>query len=1217
MESSLGIAVMVMIQWVFAEYAWIQFIKCDLRWQAGAVHLVFRKSLYLPVAGSGYTLGQLQNLFSTDCSKASSNFLHTSFTSLLETLVSLTVVVWHLCALTGSAGLVGMVVIALFAPITFILTKSVKSFVQKQQAARDARGRLFNQFISAMRVVKCFQLEEVAWQQITEARRAELKWQWRKRLIFPFNNFIGATASLFGTAATFAWLVVVLEKPLDPAVAFTVLSWNNLLKSKMFVVPNACVNILDTYVSIKRVEKLLHSHSGEDSTWLEPLPDDGTRSASDSSRRLELQCKPSASSPPLSEHADHGSRQELTDYSLVDCDFGYPSGQQHKGIRGLSLRVHPGELLLVCGPIGSGKTTLLQGCAGVMKPLRGVCEIRGRSTAYVAQRPWLLNGSLLENITFGQPTDDEKLSRILKCCSLGPDLQVLGNGLDTLVGEEGVQLSGGQKQRVSLARAIYSEADVVIMDDVLSALDAHVGQHIWEEAICGSLRGRTRILATHQVHYCSDSAVDRILILDDDGRVQHLGTYEELLKQGVQFGSLQRSVGGDTETTQESVGGTEKSEAAGSVRTVPETLAADPTSATSRNGTASQRHGASELRRLGAVQGQDFLEYLRACGGAAAVSIIVILLVAYYGTVLASNFQLAAWANWSSRQAAGGSASIQSQSKSFLEVYIFLSLTTGVLCIFFFLGIQLVSLRSSRVLHERFARSLLWAELRFFDVTPTGRILNRCLKDFQLLDDRMPAAFRELIESLMNFIIAAAILFLFAWEALLAVPLFGFIYWRVMNVYRWPARDMKRLESLSRSPIMSHFSDATRGSCTIRAYRQDARFMHDNLVLMGDVQRTSYWFQTCQGWVSMVQEFLGTLLLAIIAGSIGYRAYTGYLSPGLAGLAMSYAINMPRDLMWLSRRIASMEVEFVSIERILEYVRLTLEQDVHERNADGLVLPVEGYAIHAEAVWLRYAPEFPWVLRGLSLKIPKGSRAALVGRTGCGKSSLLSALARLYPIAAGCLFVNGKDVMGTSLRELRRVVRVLLQDPIFFSGSIRSNLLCRTPKQCMLDNVERTNASSESAEDAALWQALGKAGIEKLIRDLPSGLDEPVEEGGQNFSHGERQLLCLARVLVDVQDFGQDAIAQVDAERLLLCDEPTSSCDLATDEHIHGTLLHGLPEHWTVAVVCHRLHRIREFDMVYVLEEGQVAEQGAPATLLEASSRSGVLAGMCQQQGVI
>ncbi|CAJ1333106.1 unnamed protein product [Effrenium voratum] len=805
MAYSLGLAGAVMGQWIFAEAAWTLFVRADLQAQVLLSHLVYRKSLFLRLDECPYTVGDLQNHFATDCTKPVLCFLHASHCSIVLALASIGVVCWHLTELTGSAGPVGMLVFVVAAPLQLILTQRIKRASKRTQECRDVRGRLCNEFLGAMRVVKCFTLEQVALGLLGVARDAELEAQWMKRKVFPISNCLGSTVSLFATIVSFLWLELVLDRPVDAAIAFTVLSWANLLKDNIMQLPNQVASILDAYVGITRVQQLLCCEASN-GAWLQ-----------DSGYALDVVPTQDA------------------DFILQDCDLGWPVSEEEHGFRGarqISLKVQPGELLLVSGPIGAGKSALLEGLTGTKPVQGGSCWRRGRSTAYVAQRPWLLNGTLLENILFGQSFNQQKLTETLESCALAQDLNSLPSGLDTLVGEEGVQLSGGQKQRVSLARAVYSGAQVVLMDDVLSALDAHVGHHVFEEVICKALSGRTRILVTHQVQYWSHPAVSRVLRLDAFGRCEFLGAFDGQNAAAAKAAEEEAAVEAVVEEEEKA----------------PES--GDP----SRPSAVSSRQAASvELRRAGRILREDLMAYAKACGGLAGVFSIASLMVVYYGSQLASSLQLAFWSNANVQAEDSGQPEARDVSRRYLVQYLLLCLLTGASCFSFFFGIQLVALRGSKRMHDSFMKGLIYTHLRFFDVTPTGRALNRCLKDMATVDDRMPAAFRELFQSFMNVVISMLILGLFAWQALVVVPPFSVLYWMILTVYRWPARDLRRLEGVSRSPGMSHFADSVKGARTIRAFGHEARFLERNLTLLGENQLTTYWFWVAQAWVSCFQ----------------------------------------------------------------------------------------------------------------------------------------------------------------------------------------------------------------------------------------------------------------------------------------------------------------------------------------------------------------------------
>uniref|UniRef100_A0A7S4UU60 Uncharacterized protein n=1 Tax=Alexandrium monilatum TaxID=311494 RepID=A0A7S4UU60_9DINO len=1182
--------------WLCWESYWFLNTRLHNCLRSTLMHFTYRKGLYITTGSStGYSGGSLQNLMVTDAMRPTAAYPFESVLRIAEGLASVVFAACQLCALLGlAAGLVGVSVVATFAPLSFFGGRALRKYVGRVQESRDVRGRLLFEFLSAMRVVKCFNLEALAESSVAQAREQELRWLRRRRMLLPVLLFVASSCGLLGVAAAFAWYAQVSARgALTAAQAFTALAWMNILNSGLVALPSSVVNLVETFVSLGRLEALFLAETGE--AWLHRLDSDGP------SQREQL-----ASGEPRD-----GGRPR---FQLLGCTVDWPRSSACEGRpssaeadnkrvfgAGLSFEIPHGSLVLICGPIGSGKSTLLSVLAGTLPASAGSCEVSSGRCALVAQRAWLQNGTLLENVLFGQAEDPERLGRVLDACMLGDDLLALPDGLQTQVGEMGVQLSGGQKQRVSLARALYaSDCDAVLLDDVLSALDAHVHRSVWEEAICNQLGGRTRVLATHRVQHCRDPRVDKILILGADGSQEFFGTYAELQDSG-------------------SLGLLGLSEAGGDA--APAALAAQgaaPSPEQPRKQAAGPSHGAaSESRATGGIAWADFQVYANACGGLSVIALISLPLVLYYVAALLTNWQLSRWTDHSppNRDSelaflaggasldglrAGGRAEPGARDGDSgardLGLYLMLVGATSLLRLVFMLVVQLASVVSSRRLYAGLMSKLLRLELAFFESTPTGQILNRCLKDMAQIDDRMADVALSVAQAWLDAATAAVVLAATAPWSLLAVPPFCAGYARVMRIYRWPARDLKRLEAVARSPIMNHFSDSTRGAGTVRAYGHDLRFMRKNLELVDACARAFYTYWGVRSWNAMALEFLGSLLLIASVACIAARVARGSLAPGVVGLALSYAMAMPRQLMWISVQSAELETEFVAIERVAQYVRLAPEADLALSTDAGQASVVDADLVSAGAAqagvantglavrdaWLRYTASGPWVLRGLSFDLPRGCRAAFVGRTGCGKSSLLAAVVRLYPVEHGQIFVQGRDVGSTPLAALRHSVRVLLQDPVLFGGTIRSNLLCQPA------------ARAAPAADGALWDALRLVGLDGLIRSF-GGLDAGVEEAGGNLSQGQRQLLCLARALMEpVGPVGREVSSAARRPRLALCDEPTSNCDPATDATIHGVLLEGLPRDWTVAVVCHRLHRLRSFDRVVVFEAGQVTDVGSP-----------------------
>jgi len=551
----------------------------------------------------------------------------------------------------------------------------------------------------------------------------------------------------------------------------------------------------------------------------------------------------------------------------------------------------------------------------------------------------------------------------------------------------------------------------------------------------------------------------------------------------------------------------------------------------------------------------------------------------------------------------------QGNQEGHLSMYLFLVGVTAACQLAFMLAVQMGSLVSSRNLYQQLMERLLRLELGFFERTPTGQILNRCLGDIAQIDDNVASVIVLVVQAVLDVVTTILVLASTAPWSLLGLPPFWLGYALVMRVYRWPARDLKRLEAISRSPVMNHFSDSVKGATTICAYKHERRFMLKNLELNELTARAIYTYWGVRTWNAQALEFLGSIFLVIACFSVVLRAKSGHLSTGIVGLVLNYAMDMPRKFMWVSIYVAQLETEFVAVERVAQYMNLPQELDTRAAALTTEECLEAGLAL--EDVWFQYSSTGPWVLRGLTFKIPAGARVAIVGRTGCGKSSLLTVCVRLYNITTGQIAIGGQDVASIPLKRLRQIVRVLLQDPVLFRGTVRSNLFCVPDESISLGGL------AEFPDDALLLQTLDSLGLTELIQSF-GGLSCCVEESGHNFSQGQRQLLCLARTLAQtpLPMCGANGGVSADTSRLVLCDEPTSSCDLATDATIHKTLLEVVPRTWTVVVVCHRLHQVRSFDKVLVLEMGTLAEEGPPADLLTKSEPS-LLRDMCIKQGVL
>uniref|UniRef100_A0A8C9SYZ2 Multidrug resistance-associated protein 1-like n=1 Tax=Scleropages formosus TaxID=113540 RepID=A0A8C9SYZ2_SCLFO len=789
----------------------------------------------------------------------------------------------------------------------------------------------------------------------------------------------------------------------------------------------------------------------------------------------------------------------------------------------------PGSLVAVVGAVGSGKSSLISALLGEMHNLKGYINIQG-SLAYVPQQAWIQNATLKDNILFGSQLEEKRYQMVLNACALRADLELLPAGID-----------GGQKQRVSLARATYSSADIYLLDDPLSAVDPHVGKHLFDKVVGphGLLKNKTRVLVTHGVNFLP--YVDEIVVLTD-GKVSEVGSYQSLQNSGGAFSEFL-----NTYAKEES----SKAELGISLLLPAFTFM---------------------------VKFSVYMQYLRSVGWGYFISIFLayfIQNVAFIG----QNLWLSDWTNDSIKYF----NTTYPPSVQDMRVGVFggLGLAQGLLM---FVGTLLMangSISASRILHSRLLDNVLRVPMVFFDTTPSGRILNRFAKvcDIFTVDEAIPMSIRSW---LLCFLGVIGTLFIIC----LATPLFvavviplAVVYYFVQRFYLATSRQLRRLDSVSRSPIYSHFGETVTGLSVIRAYGHQERFLRHNEATINENLKSFYPWIVSNRWLAMRLEFLGNLVVFFAALFAVLSRES--LESGMVGLSISYALNVTQTLNWLVRMNAELETNIVAVERVNEYTKIENEApwitDTHPADS----WPDSG-KICFENFKLRYRPELDLVLRGITCDIGSMEKIGIVGRTGAGKSSLTNCLFRIIEAAEGCIFIDGVDIATLGLHDLRNRLTIIPQDPVLFSGTLRMNL----------DPFEKVS-------DEELWQVLELSHLKDFVTELHEGLYHEITEGGENLSVGQRQLLCLARALLR-------------KSRILILDEATAAVDLETDDLIQSTIRKQF-SHCTVLTIAHRLHTILDSSRVMVLDAGRIVEFDSPSALLQ---KQGHFCAMAKDAGI-
>ncbi|KAF8929221.1 Multidrug resistance-associated protein 1, partial [Haplosporangium bisporale] len=809
-------------------------------------------------------------------------------------------------------------------------------------------------------------------------------------------------------------------------------------------------------------------------------------------------------------------------------------------LRDIELTINDGSLTAIVGRIGQGKSSLLSALMGDMYKVDGVVKVFG-GIAYVPQQAWIINATLKDNILFGQPFDQEKYDRIVFASGLVPDFVMLPAGDQTEIGERGINLSGGQKQRVSLARAAYQDADVYLLDDPLSAVDAHVDQHLWNHLIGpkGLLKTKTRLLVTHGVHHLEH--VDQIVVFKD-GSVSETGQYQELMEAGGSFYQLIKEYSVNVSTRQadqEEEFITDVDPGSGSSSSGASIiLEGNEDKKIEKEGKGSSGAGelvAVEKMQNGRVSWSVVQTYSRAACYFNAVNCLLLFILgqaAHIGTNL--------WLRYWITDTDTSKENHEGRPVAFyLLGYAFFVLLFMVLDVSANYSAEVIcGIRASRVLFQRLLVRVLQMPMSFFDTTPLGRIINRLSSDIDAIDTQLPNEMNDLLRFLA---MIAGTFFVIAYSTpafLIMIPPLGFVYFLIQDHYIRCSASMKRLYSVSKSPLYQHFSESLSGVSTIRVVRglQD-QFVAQNASRADTIVNRLNIYALSNRWLSTRIEFLGnvTILLASVLAVLNART----LDPTLSALALTYAINIVGQLTYLVRTVNEVQNLLVSVERVDEYSVKPIEAP----RVTGVALP-ERWPEQGRVVFKNYSARYrvglDLVIRNASFEVLPGEKVGIVGRTGAGKSSLALALFRIVEAAnsywalasdplmegkkvdfddiqlgnaGGSIEIDGVDISTLGLRDLRQHLAIIPQDPTLFAGTVRENL----------------DPFSE-VSDADLWEALERAHLKSYISSLAGGLSYEVAQNGDNFSVGQRSLICLARALLR-------------KTKVLILDEATAAVD--------------------------------------------------------------------------
>uniref|UniRef100_A0A1J3IMN5 ABC-type xenobiotic transporter n=1 Tax=Noccaea caerulescens TaxID=107243 RepID=A0A1J3IMN5_NOCCA len=1100
-------------------------MRVGYRLRSALIAAVFRKSLRLTNEGrKKFQTGKITNLMTTDAESLQQicQSLHTMWSAPFRIIVALVLLYQQL----GVASLIGALLLVLMFPLQTVIISKMQTLTKEGLQRTDKRIGLMNEVLAAMDTVKCYAWENSFQSKVQTVRDDELSWFRKSQLLGALNMFILNSIPVLVTIVSFG-VFTLLGGDLTPARAFTSLSLFAVLRFPLFMLPNIITQVVNANVSLKRLEEVLAT----DERVLLPNP-------------------PIEPGQPA--------------ISIRNGFFSWDSKGDRPTLSNINLDVPLGSLVAVVGSTGEGKTSLISAILGELPATSDAMVTLRGSVAYVPQVSWIFNATVRDNILFGSPFDRERYERVIDVTALKHDLELLSGGDLTEIGERGVNISGGQKQRVSMARAVYSNSDVYIFDDPLSALDAHVGQQVFEKCIKRELGQKTRVLVTNQLHFLSQ--VDRIILVHE-GTVKEEGTYEELSNNGPLFQRLMENAGKVEEYSEEN------GEAVAD-QTAITPVANGATNGLQMNGSDDQKPKEGnekgrksvlikqEERETGVVSWRVLKRYQDSLGGA---WVVMMLLLCY---VLTEVFRVTS-STWLSEWTDAGTP--KSHGPLFYNlVYALLSFGQVLVTLVNSYWLIMSSLYAAKKLHDNMLHSILRAPMSFFHTNPLGRIINRFAKDLGDID-RTVAVFVNMFMGQVSQLLSTVVLIgIVSTLSLWAIMPLLVLFYGAYLYYQNTAREVKRMDSITRSPVYAQFGEALNGLSTIRAYKAYDRMAKINGRSMDNNIRFTLVNMSANRWLSIRLETLGGLMIWLTASFAvlqNGKAENQQAFASTMGLLLSYALNITSLLTGVLRLASLAENSLNAVERVSNYIEIPSEAPlVIENNRPPPGWPSSG-SIKFEDVLLRYRPQLPPVLHGVSFFIHPTDKVGIVGRTGAGKSSLLNALFRIVELEKGRILIDECDIGKFGLMDLRKVLGIIPQSPVLFSGTVRFNL----------DPFSEHN-------DADLWESLERAHLKDTIRRNPLGLDAEVSEAGENFSVGQRQLLSLSRALLR-------------RSKILVLDEATAAVDVRTDALIQKTIREEFKS-CTMLIIAHRLNTIIDCEKILVLDSGRVQEFSTPENLL-------------------
>ncbi|KAH9605939.1 hypothetical protein KSS87_015898 [Heliosperma pusillum] len=1073
---------------------------------------LYKKGIRLSCsARQDHGVGQIVNYMAVDSQQLSDMMLqlHAIWQLPFQVCVALFLVYLNV----GGGAITAFVGILLVLTFVVVGTSRNNKYQFNLMTHRDSRLKITTEMLNYIRVVKLQAWENFFNKRITHFRESEYVWLSKffytvsSNMVVMWSTPILISCLTFGTA-------ILMGRSLDAKTVFTTTTLIRMLQEAIWAFPEAMMSISQAVISLRRLDEFMKSRELLKESVQEIVDGDCT-----------------------------------TFVEVLNGSFSWDDEGEEVVLRDINLNIKQGEVAAIVGAVGSGKSSLLASILGEMNKLKGKVRICG-TTAYVAQTSWIQNGTIEDNILFGLPMNRHNYKHALRVCCLEKDLEMMDFGDQTEIGERGINLSGGQKQRIQLARAVYQDCDIYLLDDIFSAVDAHTGSQVFKDCVRGVLKGKIVILVTHQVDFLHN--VDQILVMGN-GTIVEAGKYEDLVEFGTEFRALVDA----HETSMKLV------EMDDEIK-LSQQSSADPTpySRSISVERSNSEKGGSKLindegRETGKVSLRVYKEYCTEAYGWWGVATFLIFSLVWQASLMSGDYWLAY--ETSNERASSFNASF------FLKIYSAIAALAVVLVSIRSFFFTVLALKTTKIFFSRMLGSLLHAPISFFDTTPSGRILSRASSDQTNVDVLLPYVMQYAVALHVMLLSIIVITCQYSWPtAFLLLPL-GWLNLWYRRYYLATSRELTRLDAITKAPILHHFSESMSGLMTIRCFRKEGRFIEDNVIRVNKNISMDFHNNGSNEWIGYRLELIGSLLLCASTLSIILMP-SGFIKPENVGLSLSYGLSLNSVLFWAVYMSCFVENRMVSVERMKQFTDIPSEAAWTINDT----LPPPNWPSHGRVevkdLKVRYRPNTPLVLKGITLSIEGGEKIGVVGRTGSGKSTLIQAFFRLIEPSSGSIIIDGIDVARLGVHDLRSRFGIIPQEPVLFEGTVRTNI----------DPIGQYS-------DEEIWKGLERCQLKDLVTLKPEKLDAP----------GQRQLLCLGRVMLK-------------KSRLLFMDEATASVDSQTDATIQTIIREDFAA-CTIICIAHRIPTVMDCDRVLVIDEGKAKEFDSPARLMERSSLFGAL----------